>query len=495
MSRCAVYVRVSTDNEEQENSLKYQKEYFINFIKEKGWTLHDLYIDVQTGTKDRKRPELKRLIDDAENSKFDVILAKELSRLARNSELSHKIKRIAEDSEIDIITLDNAINTMEGNNQLFGLYSWLYEQESQRTSERIKISFRAKAKKGLLTGGHAPYGYSLKDGKLYIRDDDTPNIVNRIFDEYIKGIGQDTIARKLYEEGVPTPSMVANKKNQSDKWHGSSIRLILSNETYIGNLIQCKETSTSVTSTKRRKVKEENIVRVENCHEAIIDKERFNTVQKLLVERSVKKAHQKVHLFTSILFCADCGKGMHFKKNRKGYVCGSFNHHGKKACSDHIVRESALTSSILSDLRHFISALKDESVFNNFESTIDKYIKSHEKAIKYSLNKLDNATNKKLKAIDSFLEGALSKSDYNLITIKLDNDINLLKKQIEEHESLLNNLNKDSILDEINQVRSEVINLNELTPEILHRFISKIEIKKNGDARIFYRFSHLPFNF
>lgn len=495
MVRCAVYVRVSTDNEEQESSLKYQQEYFINFIKEKGWTLYDFYIDVETGTKYRKRPELRRLINDAENSKFDMILAKELSRLARNSELSHKIKRIAEDSEIDIITLDNAINTLEGNSQLFGLFSWLYEQESQRTSERIKISFRAKAKKGLLTGGHAPYGYYLKDGRLCIRDDDTPNIVNRIFDEYLKGVGQDTIARKLYEEGIPTPSMIANKKNQSDKWHGSSIKLILSNEAYIGNLVQCKETSINVTSTKRRKVKDDDVIRVENCHEAIIDKERFNTVQKLIVERSVKKAHQNVHLFTNILFCDDCHKGMHFKKNRKGYVCGSFNHHGKKACTAHIVRESDLANSILSDLRYFINKIKDDSIFTNFESTINKYVKTYEKNMKSSQNKLDNIRNKKSKAIELLVEGILSKEDYDLFNSKLDKEIDILEKQIEESLSLLNNLNKDSILDEINQVRSEVFDLNELTPEILHRFVSKIEIKKNGDARIYYRFSHLPFKF
>lgn len=108
--RCAVYVRVSTDKEEQKDSLKYQQELFYNYIAEKGWDIYKFYIDVESGTTE-KREELQKLIEDAQNKEFDIILAKELSRLARNGELSYKIKNLCENQGIHIITLDNAINT------------------------------------------------------------------------------------------------------------------------------------------------------------------------------------------------------------------------------------------------------------------------------------------------------------------------------------------------------------------------------------------------
>jgi site-specific DNA recombinase len=112
--KCAVYTRVSTDKEEQKSSLSNQKDLFYNFISNKGWSFYDIYVDVETGTSD-KRPGLQRMIKDAGQRKFDVILAKELSRLARNGGLSYKIRDLAERNGIHIITLDNAINTLEGN--------------------------------------------------------------------------------------------------------------------------------------------------------------------------------------------------------------------------------------------------------------------------------------------------------------------------------------------------------------------------------------------
>lgn len=137
--RCAVYIRVSTDKEEQKQSLENQKNMFYQIIEDRDWEVYKFYVDVESGTTD-KRENLQCLIEDAEQRKFDVILAKELSRLARNGGLSYRIRDIAEQNRIHIITSDGAINTLEGNANMFGLYAWMYEQESQRTSTRIKAA-------------------------------------------------------------------------------------------------------------------------------------------------------------------------------------------------------------------------------------------------------------------------------------------------------------------------------------------------------------------
>ncbi|KEQ21579.1 recombinase family protein [Paenibacillus tyrfis] len=142
--RCAIYVRVSTDKEEQKTSLENQRNLFVKYVSEKGWTIHEIYVEVESGTTS-KRPELQRLIADAKAKKFDIIMSKELSRLARNGRLSYEIKDMAEQHNVHINTLDNAINTLEGNVHMFGLYAWMYEGESQRTSDRVKATFKLKA--------------------------------------------------------------------------------------------------------------------------------------------------------------------------------------------------------------------------------------------------------------------------------------------------------------------------------------------------------------
>lgn len=291
--KSAIYIRVSTNKEEQKQSLDNQKELFMNLLSEKGWDLYDIYLDIQSGTKTKKRPQLKRMIEDARMNKFDIILAKELSRLARNGQLSYEIKNLAENRGIHILTLDGAIDTLSGNTQMFGLYIWMYEQESQRISERVKTALRVRAKGGKFKGSIPPYGYYVEHGVLKIKDDFTPNIVRRIFNSYLSGMGFDSIARELLEKGIPTPSMVAGKRNASPLWHGSGVRIILENPHYIGNLVQQRETSINVTSEKRKKNDPSNFVIIEDTHEPIITKEDFNVVQQLIAARKRKRPHAK----------------------------------------------------------------------------------------------------------------------------------------------------------------------------------------------------------
>jgi site-specific DNA recombinase len=132
------------------------------------------------------------------------------------------------------------------------LFAWLYENESANSSRRNKAAKKTKAGRGQFVGSNPPYGYYTENGKLKIRNDDTPNIVRRIFTEYIGGKGMDSIAKSLTAEKIPTPSQVAKKSNASPLWHSSTIKNILNNQHYCGNLVQNRTETVSVTTTKRR---------------------------------------------------------------------------------------------------------------------------------------------------------------------------------------------------------------------------------------------------
>lgn len=488
MLRCAAYIRVSKNKEDQNTSIINQKKLLSQYAEEQGWTITEFYIDIKSGTS-TERKNLKRLITDCENNEIDVILSKELSRLARNVELAHKIKRIIENNSIHLVTLDGAINTFTSNKMLFGLYAWIYEQEASKTSERIKHSLEARAKQGLFNGSVAPFGYDCIDSKLFIRNDETPLIVQRIFSEYIAGRGFDAIAIGLYNDDIPTPSMVAGKSNANDKWHGGTVRKILKNRAYIGDMVQLKEQTISVTSKKRSKTNTDAIVIKENTHEAIISKEDFAIVQELIKTRTRQKVHQSTHLFTNIMFCEDCGKGMHFKKNRRGYVCGSFNKFGKKACTDHIVREAELSDLILNDIREFILSVKTTDLFEEFKLSLDKFASAQKSTLIRHNSELESLLSRKSKALNKLLDDIIDKDDYDYIVKDINLKVEDLKAKISEINKNLDKIKNNFILNEVSKIKKEAIVPTELTPEILHRFVKRIEITKSGDAKVFYRFT------
>ena len=486
--RCAVYIRVSTDKLEQRKSLTNQKELFLNYIADKGWDLEKLYVDVETGTTD-KRQQLQQLIEDAKQKKFDIILAKELSRLARNGGLSYQIRDIAERHRVDIITLDNAINTLENNNQMFGLYAWMYEQESQRTSDRVKAALRNRAKNGLFKGSNAPYGYEVINGKLSIRNDETPDVIRRIYREYMQGNGFDRIARGLYEDGIPTPAQIAGKKNASDKWMGSSVRVLLTNPHYTGALVQGRTTTKSVTSKLRDDVDENTHIIHLDSHEAIISKEDYKVVQQHMKERKRKRPKQEKHLFTNTAFCADCGKSMHFKANKKGYICGNYNKHGHKACTNHHVLDTTLRDTIISDIQALMSSLKSDNFISHTMKEIDIKNKRTEKRIETVQKEIKGLKQRKAKFIINRTDGKMSEEEFEIVNEITNDEIQTLKKkQLYLEESLVIQQNESS-LKEITKQIEEIVKLNELSPELLHRLINRIEIKADGSPRIFYKFS------
>jgi len=487
--RCAIYVRVSTDKEEQKSSLENQRNLFINFVSQKGWTVHDIYVEIESGTTS-KRPELQRLIADANARKFDCILAKELSRLARNGRLSYEIRDLALNKNIHIITLDNAINTLEGNTHMFGLYAWMYEQESQRISERVKHTFQIKAQRGQFKGSVPPLGYEVRDGKLYVRNDATPDIVRRIFRDYLSGKGHDRIARELTQEGIPTPSQIAGKNNASDRWGGSTVRLILTNPHYVGDLVQCRSTTKSVTVKDRLYRHPKDYIVVRNTHEPIISRKDFELVQQMIAQRKRIRPQAEVHLFTNTLFCADCGRGMHYKKHVRGYLCGSYNRYGTQFCTDHLVREEELKEAILADIRAMAAHLSSESVMKKLEENMEKQRKFQEKQLKSIENQLEKLKNRKKLAHDRHFDGEMSKSEYDEYMLRVNEEIQTLTQQKMQIEEALRKGDDLKMIQEFKESLQRFLAFNDLTPESLHRLINRIEIKADGSPRIYYRFSN-----
>ncbi|MGD6874207.1 recombinase family protein [Sutcliffiella horikoshii] len=486
--RCAIYARVSTILDIQSTSIDNQIDIFRKYAAQENWEIVKVYTDKQSGTKEN-RPGLKALIEDGKAGMYDVILAKELSRLARNGKLSYELRDICQFNNIHIVCLDNSINTVEGNVQNFGLFAWLYENESANSSRRNKQAKTAKAQRGLFVGSNPPYGYRSDNGILKIKDDNTPNVVRRIFEEYLSGKGMDTIAKNLTEEAISTPAQVANKINASKLWHGSTIRNILNNPHYCGDLVQSRSETITVTSSKRREIALENRVTIEDTHEAIIPKETFNSVQVLMQSRTRTATAPKKHLFTNILYCDECGKGMWYKANQKGYRCGGNIRHGPSFCPNRVaIREKELIEVIVEDLRGLFIKLKEESFKNTLLNKLNKRKQQILRDLDVTRSEIENLKAKKLNYVNLYTENVITKdelveyrelTDSKIKTLQLKNTH--LKEKMQECE------NEDYAIHIDNKLK-DILALKNLTPHILHSLVEKITGNKNGHVHIQYSF-------
>ncbi|MFQ3544237.1 recombinase family protein [Halobacillus rhizosphaerae] len=486
--RCAIYARVSTELDSQRTSIDNQIDIFRNYAVQNNWEIVKIYTDKQSGTKGN-RPGLKALIEDGKAGMYDVILAKELSRLARNGQLSYELRNTCQLYNIEIVCLDNSINTVEDNVQNFGLFAWLYENESANSSRRNKQAKRVKAQRGLFVGSTPPYGYKSENGILKVKSDHTPSTVRRIFEEYLSGTGMDTIAKTLTAERVPTPSQIANKANASSLWHASAIKIILKNRHYCGDLVQNRSETISVTSIKRREVNSENQIVIEAAHEPIIPKETFNAVQAMMKTRTKASTAPKKHIFTNTLYCDNCKKGMWFKANQKGYRCGGNIKHGSSFCLNKVaIREKELTQVILEDLKLLFETLKDESFMNTLISKLNTKKQLIQKEVILSQNELAELKNKKLEYVNLYTENVISKEElkeYRHLTDEKIKEIQI--KQAILEEKMLECENENYAV-HINNKLKDVLTLKELTPKILHSLVEKITCNQDGSVNIQYSF-------
>lgn len=486
--RCAVYIRVSTNKDVQKDSLISQKEMAYNYIRDKGWSLHEVYTDIESGTT-AKRAELQRLLSDAKEDKFDVIIGKELSRLARNGALSYQIRDLTEREGIHLITLDGLINTMESQMAMYGFLTTIYEEESRSTSRRIKSVLKVSAEKGEYLAAHAPLGYEVINKNLFIKNDETPDIVRRIYREYIEGRGHDAIAKGLYEEDVPTPAMYAGKKNAGLVWHGSTIRKILTNPHYTGNMTQNRSTSMGLFSGKRKDLPENEWIVVDNTHEAIISVIDFNIVQGLIEERKSIRPKPNKRLFSNLLSCADCGRSMHYKKSSEGYVCGNYNKHGPKKCSHHRFREADLIEVFKTEFRKMSHGLKLSSLTDKLEKQLHHEDKKRIKKLPTLKKEYAKIKMFKRSAFEMFAEEKISREEYDEYIQTYNEKEKSLELEIASLTAVPQQHADVQILDQLNDALLATLNFDKLSPELLHRFVEKIEIKADGSPRIHYRFS------
>lgn len=507
----ALYIRLSRDDGDKSESLSIgnQRLLLTEYLnKQDELRLYDIYIDDgYTGT-NFNRPGFQRMIEDIENKNVQCVIVKDLSRLGRNmpkvSEYineyfpSKKVRFIAVNDLVDKQYYD--VDTSEDMMiDVKNLFNGFYPKD---ISKKVRSTFRTKQNNGQFIGAFASYGYrkSEHDHNKLVIDDYAANIIKRIFDMYISGMGQNTIAKILNEEGEPCPSEYkkhcglnyhnGNRLNTTYYWTYSTIRKILQNEIYIGNMVQnksfrqvCKKNAISLPKDKW--------IIVKNTHEPIIDKNTWNKVQNLL-KRNTRQTGltQNIHIFAGFLKCGECGRAM-VKITRKGVItfnCGSYNRYGKKFCSIHSITEKELERIVLNDLNIIIKSVKDmkQLIKQEQEQQKDSVHAIFGDISKYQLE-IKKIEKKKERAYEDYSEDIISKIDYLKYKKKYEQQISVVQSkidtinQIKESKSFTTNPWIEKLL--------QYEQLEHLDRQIVVEMVSMIEVFENHTIKIVYNFS------
>ena len=339
--RVAAYARVSSGKDAMLHSLSAQVSYYNNLIQNHpGWLYCGVFADeALTGTKEN-RTEFQRLLAECRAGNIDLIITKSISRFARNTVVLLQTVRELKSLGVDVYFEEQNIHSMSADGELMLTILASYAQEeSLSASENQKWRIKKNFEDGKPWSGQV-LGYRYENG-VYIIKPEEAEVVREIFADYLSGMGIEAIMKKLNAQGKPS--------RNGHAWCRSSVRKVLGNYSYTGNLLlQTTFRENHITKKTLPNRGELPMYHAENTHEAIISMEDYQAVQEEMARRSVK--HNKTkrgpakYPFTKMIVCGTCGKGYRRKVTRTGpvWICSTFNIYGKAACPSKQIPERTL---------------------------------------------------------------------------------------------------------------------------------------------------------
>jgi site-specific DNA recombinase len=506
----ALYLRLSREDEStgQSESINNQRDYLTKYVLEKNWNLVDVYIDDGfTGT-NFNRPDFKRMIADIEHKRINLVITKDLSRLGRDYiETGHYIERYFPERNIRYIALNDGIDTFanHSNNDMSPFKSVINDMYAKDISKKVRTAFRTKIEKGDFIGSHAPYGYkkSPNNKNAFVIDEQAAPTIRRIFEMYIEGNGYIAIAKEFNKEGILSPARhkkenSPNYKNANAKyglWTAETIRKILMNQVYIGNMVQHKTEKVSYKVKKFLAIDSDFQVIVENTHEPIVDQKTFNLAQQIMQSKPVYKQaeNNKPHLLSGLLFCGLCGHRMTFCKNSKGtsyVICSKSKRFS--GCIRNAINEKKLDTEIISRLKAMSKKTLDKAqIMNSVDLKTEEMVKDTFKVQMDSVNDRQLEIHKILKGLyEDKIKGLISENDF----LSFMSEFNKEREQLSEKALLLEKeqqkKEKMQELDKLTDIIKGILDFEIVSKSMLVQLIERIEIYSKNDISIKYKFKN-----
>ena len=477
---CA-YCRVSRNTADQLNSYARQIRVYTDLIRRNpDWQMVEIFADEGiTGTSASKRPEFQRMLKLCEQKQIDLIITKSISRFARNTMEARDIVRKLKILGIGVQFEKEGINTLSlGDEMLLNTFTAIAQEESIAISERIRYSNTKRIESGDFIDGNAPYGYRMVD-RVLIPKEDEAQIVRDIFDQYLKGASTHEIARNLNDAGIPGKF--------GSTWKVSTIRYILRNEKYIGDMLCQKTYHTNTLPFKQKRNRgEADQYYVEGSHEGIVDKNVFQKAQEIINSRKEKyltDADSIQYPLTSKMHCTECG-AFFIRKKTNGCVSWVCSNHGisKDNCPTHYIREMRIYDAFVCTMNKL--RFSQEQILDGVIKRLDEAIRRYRlnNADAYAISQQISEINAKLLMMEQLHQKQYLATDvYRMQSNELQAQITKLKAQ---RVQMLSSKLEDAKT-EIEKVSKTIATikepLEEFDEELFKTVIEQISIDKNDN--------------
>ena len=487
------YCRVSTSKEEQLDSLESQQQFFLEYAKRNHYNLTKIYADEgKSGTKMKNRTQLLRMLSDAQCHSFEVVLIKDVSRLARNTvdflTSIRKMKALG----ITVIFVNYDQTSSDSSEFMLTMLSAIAQEESSNTSKRVKFGKKQNAENGRVP--NLVYGYDKIPGDYFHLNvnEKEATVVRDIFRRYLEDQGETTIAVELNRSGLKT--------KRGCNWSQNAVARILSNEIYIGKVVNGKQEVADFLTGKRRDKGEEKWLVTERPELRLVDDVTFRRAQALIAQKRDTFQHagnrnSQKNVFSKLIKCTCCGKSFrrtvrNFKTPYIKWICTGRNLNGVDTCPNRtILDEEELLQAIrnyfrqiLSDKPAVIRGIVAE--FNRQYQTKDQNLVS-EHDLSAQLAKSRKSRQKYLDMYDneiiSMEELREKTTELNATVSRLEEELRLVKNHISKSDLLEIGLN------EMFRNVDTLLNADVITNELLHRVLDSIQVDEKGNVDVYLK--------
>ena len=511
----ALYERLSRDDELQgeSNSITNQKHFLEDYARKNGFVNIRHFTDDGVSGTTFDREGFQSMIAEVEAGNVAVIIVKDMSRFGRDYlKVGFYTEIMFKEKGVRFIAINNGIDSSNQQDSDFTPFlNIMNEWYARDSSRKIQAIFKARMQEGKRVSPSVPYGYRRDpdDKQQLIIDPEPAAVVRRIFKLVLEGNGVNRIADILYADKILIPSAYAEKyypENQHSKsfhdpirWTNQTIIHILEKREYMGHTVLGKTISESYKTKKRRKATEDELMIFENTHEAIIDEETWNNVQRLIeTKRRPKKNGAPPCRLSGLLYCADCGSKLSHRYNSRNkydadnsYGCSSYRQYTRN-CTMHYIRVSVVEKLILETIREvsayalsnekeFVKKVREASDVQQ-EATMKEYRRRLGKA-KRRHEELDDLVKK---LYESFATGKIPEKHFDRLLSGYDNEQTALEAEIQELQTGLDRYGADSVrADRFLELVKRYTDFSELTTPMLNEFIEKVVVheadKSTGD--------------
>ncbi len=519
--RVGLYIRLSREDgdKEESSSVTNQREILKRYCQEQTnfFIVKEYVDDGWTGT-NFDRPKFKEMIEDIEAGIIDTVITKDLSRLGRERlGVGHYTEIYFPEHNVRYIALLDNIDTYmdAGMNDMAPFKGVINDMYVRDISKKIRSSLIERKKAGNFLGVTAPYGYKKDPNNKFhlVINKKEAEVVKRVFRLYLEGNGLTKIAQILTKDGVQVPGESRNigktrKTALYSSWKQTTIRRILDNRVYLGELVQFKRRKINYKSKRRITVPEEERYICKGTHEAIIDEEDFNTVQNILKKNKSFKGTKHDYLFKGLLYCAECGARLNitysnyvlkkYGEYRYTTICYSYSRLYSDICTRHSNSIPELEEVLIKHIKEVCSRYINENLQDELISMAKKQKQLELKQI--SNEKRLETLEQKIADIGLYIKnlykdkvkGVVSENDYISLVSDFTKDRDNLIKEKEELITIINN--QKTQIDEtakIEKLAKEFISLEKPTKQLLNELIEKITISENKEINIYFKFNEL----